>query len=74
VVFVPGVSEATVRRIMAERIVAAVSSVDARVTCSLGVATRDPGASFDVKTMLRAADAAMYSAKRSGGDRFVLAV
>ena len=71
VVFVPGNFNPLLLRATSERIVRAVSAVDERVTCSLGVATRDGGGNGDVKTMLRAADTAMYEAKRAGGDRFM---
>ena len=70
VVFVPGNSNPLLLRTTSERIVRAVSAVDDRVTCSLGVATRT-GEGADVKALLRAADSAMYEAKRAGGDRFV---
>ena len=52
------------------RITSAVSGIDARVTCSVGVASRAVGSRVDVKDMVRLADGAMYSAKRSGGDRY----
>ncbi len=71
VVFVPGNSNPLLRRATSERIVAAVSAVDERVTGSVGVATRTPGEGTDVKTLLRHADVAMYEAKRAGGNRFV---
>ncbi len=57
---------------ISRRINGAISSIDERVTCSLGVAYREEGQTVDVKDLLRAADAAMYEAKRSGGDSFIL--
>lgn len=54
------------------RITDAVSQVDDRVTCSLGVASRIRGQNTDVKDLLRAADTAMYEAKRSGGNRYAV--
>jgi len=55
------------------RITTAVSSIDARVTCSVGVASRPVDSKVDVKDMVRLADGAMYLAKRSGGDRYEVA-
>lgn len=54
------------------RITGAISTIDERVTCSLGVASRNRGQATDVKDLIRAADAAMYEAKRSGGDQFAV--
>ena len=53
-----------------KRITEAVSGIDERVTCSLGVASRTAVQRTDVKTLIREADAAMYEAKRLGGNRF----
>jgi diguanylate cyclase (GGDEF)-like protein len=55
------------------RITTSVADVDDRVTCSLGVASRTGGEQTDIKDLIRAADAAMYEAKRSGGNQFSLA-
>jgi diguanylate cyclase (GGDEF)-like protein len=54
------------------RITEAVSCIDSRVTCSLGIASRTSEQRTDVKGLMRAADAAMYTAKRDGGDRFAV--
>ena len=46
------------------------------LSVSVGIATLDPntdGEGFDSATLMRAADAAMYEAKRSGRDRVVVA-
>ncbi len=55
-----------------DRITESISEIDERVTCSLGVASRSANERTDIKDLVRAADAAMYEAKRSGGDRFAL--
>jgi diguanylate cyclase (GGDEF)-like protein len=39
------------------------------VTVSLGIAATAPGEAFDYDTVFRRADAALYEAKRSGGDQ-----
>lgn len=57
---------------ISKRINRAVSEIDDRVTCSLGVASRESDQQTDVKDLLRAADIAMYEAKRSGGDRYAI--
>ncbi|MGI9595422.1 MAG: diguanylate cyclase [Acidimicrobiales bacterium] len=54
------------------RITKTISEIDERVTCSLGVASRLDGEMVDVKDLVRAADSAMYEAKRSGGNRFTV--
>ncbi len=54
------------------RITEAVSTIDERVTCSIGVASRTATQRTDVKDLMRAADAAMYEAKRDGGDRYAI--
>lgn len=54
------------------RITESISDIDERVSCSLGVASRSADQRTDIKDLLRAADVAMYEAKRSGGDRFSL--
>ncbi len=56
------------------RITKAVAEIDARVTASVGIASRKAGAETDVKDLVRLADGAMYSAKRSGGNRHEVAV
>ncbi len=57
-----------------KRITKAVADIDARVTASVGIASRKAGAETDVKDLVRLADGAMYSAKRSGGNRHEVAV
>ncbi len=59
-------------RAISARITGAISTIDERVTCSLGVSSRNRGQATDVKDLIRAADAAMYEAKRSGGDQFAV--
>ena len=51
---------------VAERMVGAVRDLDMMVTVSIGVAA---GPSREIETTLRRADAAMYVAKRAGGNR-----
>ena len=55
-------------RAVSARINRTIAAIDERVTCSLGVASRRAGEGTDVKDLIRNADAAMYAAKRSGGD------
>ncbi len=55
--------------VMSERVTSRVAEIDHRVSCSVGVARRAPGESADVKSLIRAADAAMYVAKNAGGGR-----
>lgn len=43
------------------------------VTCSLGVATLEPGGGEDERSLLSAADAALYRAKENGRDRVEVA-
>ncbi len=50
-----------------------VGGVSLRVTCSLGIAVGDSRNGWDRDRLLNAADAAMYSAKRAGRDRIVVA-
>ena len=58
---------------VAERIRAAVSvTADPMVTVSIGVATCRPSRSV-LREVIEAADAAMYDAKATGGDRVVIA-
>jgi diguanylate cyclase (GGDEF)-like protein len=58
---------------VAERIRAAVSVIaDPMVTVSIGVATCRPSGSV-LREVIEAADAAMYDAKATGGDRVVVA-
>lgn len=57
---------------MAERIIQTVGSIDDRVSCSVGFAVRPAGEPVDVKDLMRAADEAMYQAKRDGGNRHQL--
>lgn len=57
--------------LLAARLLAAVrSSLDHAATVSIGVA--GPGCAADAAELMAAADAAMYRAKRAGGDRWVL--
>lgn len=63
---------------LAERIRALIPQRDTRwpLSVSVGVATLDPntdGEGFESATLMRAADDAMYEAKRSGRDRGVVA-
>ncbi len=69
VVFTGQIGSADDVRAISTRITGAISTIDERVTCSLGVSARRNGETMDVKDLIRAADAAMYEAKRSGGDR-----
>ena len=54
------------------RITSSIDDIDSRITASVGVATRPGGVPIDIKELLRAADEAMYEAKRAGGDRCVM--
>ena len=56
----------------AERVRAAVAA-HASVTVSVGVATGADGVRADVRALLNQADAALYRAKRNGGDAVVTA-
>ena len=56
---------------VAQRILSAVREIG--VTVSIGVAVRGPGMEKDEQSLLKAADGALYEAKRSGRDRFVTA-
>jgi diguanylate cyclase (GGDEF)-like protein len=49
------------------------SPVSARLTVSIGIATRRPGRGEEAGSLVSAADAALYRAKREGRDRSVLA-
>jgi diguanylate cyclase (GGDEF)-like protein len=71
VAIVCGVGESQARSI-AERVRAAVRG-SCSVTVSVGVALRPASAVTDLRALLVAADAALYSAKRGGGDAVVLA-
>ncbi len=53
-------------------IVVPVGDVEVRVTASIGAATR-PGSGDDIESLIEAADAALYEAKRAGKDRVVAA-
>jgi diguanylate cyclase (GGDEF)-like protein len=66
VVLLPG-ADAAAAELVASRMVQAVERIDdSTVTASIGVAG---GAVQDVRATLRHADAAMYAAKRAGGNR-----
>jgi diguanylate cyclase (GGDEF)-like protein len=68
VVLLPG-ADAAAAEVVASRMVEAVDRIEqCTVTASIGVAS---GAMPDVRAMLRRADAAMYAAKRAGGNRVV---
>lgn len=70
VVFADGYRSESDARHIAERVVAKISEIDSRLSCSLGITQRRVGDNHDVKELLRQADEAMYSAKRSGGDSY----
>jgi diguanylate cyclase (GGDEF)-like protein len=58
--------------IVASRLRAAIagrSLAELHVTVSVGLAVTRPGEPFDYETIFRRADAALYDAKRAGGDR-----
>ena len=73
VVFANDDGRARARDQLAGRVVERVAAIDPEISCSLGLASRPAGAETDIKDLLRQADEAMYQAKRSGGDRYVLA-
>ncbi|MGP8434213.1 sensor domain-containing diguanylate cyclase [Paraburkholderia fungorum] len=76
VVLLPDTS-ASGARVVAERIRAAINSLDikhacsehGRLTASIGVASWTPGRDDDVTVVISAADAALYSAKADGRNR-----
>ena len=61
---------------LANRICEAVSSIPGRgdgsalITTSIGLAVAPPGVAFELEDMIEMADAALYSAKRAGRNRF----
>lgn len=59
--------------IVASPISLIVGSGEIEVTASLGVATSAPGSAPDAKSLIAAADAALYQAKRRGKNRTVCA-
>lgn len=71
-ILVPGV-DLEVAKLVAEGLREAVGSEalggGVRVTISCGVSATRHGESFDFDTVFRSADAALYEAKRCGGDR-----
>lgn len=73
VVFAADGRQPSVDSRLASRVVAEVSAIDLHLSCSMGLAHRAAGETTDIKDLLRAADKAMYLAKRAGGDRFVAA-
>ena len=69
VVFTPDAYGGNFTEQTSRRVIEAVGSVDERVTCSVGVVGRAGGEQTDITELIRAADKAMYDAKRAGGDR-----
>lgn len=55
---------------IATRIVVALDSLDRRVSSSVGIALSEPSNPLPLDELLNEADAAMYEAKRAGGNRF----
>jgi len=55
---------------LSERVIKAVSSLDAALSCSIGTATKASYEDVDVLELIRRADEAMYRAKQSGGGRY----
>jgi len=70
VLFTPGAGGVDHMVDVSNRITRSLAEIDERVTSSVGGASRAAGETTDVKELLRAADRAMYEAKRAGGDRF----
>lgn len=64
----PGLSDATVADLLADRVLAALADVHPEITASVGLATTDEDR-IDPEALLREADDAMYRAKRSGGNQ-----
>ena len=64
----PGLSDATVTDLLADRVLAALADVHPEITASVGMATTDEDR-IDPEALLREADDAMYRAKRSGGNQ-----
>ena len=74
VVFTPDAYGGSFADQTSRRVIEAVGSVDERVTCSVGVVGRPSGEQTDITELIRAADKAMYDAKRAGGDRHAVSV
>lgn len=72
VVFTPDAHGGNFADQTSRRVIEAVGSVDDRVTCSVGVVGRSRGEQTDITELIRAADKAMYDAKRAGGDRHAI--
>lgn len=74
VVFLPGSDvddAADVARRVSQRLSAASQGLDARPTASYGIAAVEPGMTLD--ELVEAADTALYRAKETGRDRYVIA-
>lgn len=78
VALLPG-TDAEQAQLLAERLLTVtrrqsigVDDVDIRVSTSIGISVRPAGSGLPIADVLAAADAALYTAKRSGRDRAVL--